>query len=163
MTSCLIIHWILLMLCFNSFVLFVAACLKTLPADTARIPGQLDNTPLRRLPILKYSTHLNQFRDAKLFRTQTESAETKTSGDLTPTETENVPKPSHREAVTKNAKVFASKTDVRIENSNKEADKLEPVSELKKDDNNVRDDRDLFEALQVEKPGTYNKIYEVDP
>ncbi|CAI2351419.1 unnamed protein product [Caenorhabditis sp. 36 PRJEB53466] len=160
------IHSVLLMLCFNSLVLLIAACMKTIPAETVNLEGRLSRAPLQKIPVLQndYSSHVEQFRAAKLFRASVStesksekaeafaSAESASQSRETSTEVRTF---ARREGITKNAKIFAAKIDERSETPNKEEEEVtqpEPVIVPTRDDNKVHDDRDLFEALQVEKP-----------
>ncbi|UMM29501.1 hypothetical protein L5515_011825 [Caenorhabditis briggsae] len=167
------IHSVLIVMFLNSLILFVAACLKTIPSEAVSIAGQLDNAPLRRMPVLPaqddYSAHIQQFRQAKTFPSP-QPIETATSAsasnvkrsssssdgdDFTVSDKSvEAPRVASREGSKKNAKTFAVKTNTRSEtkgNENENVSHPEPAVSHR-DSNNVHDDRDLFEALQVEKP-----------
>lgn len=152
------IHSVLVVMFLNSFVLFVAACMKTIPTEAASISAQLDNVPLRRMPVLNaqddYSSHIQQFRQAKTFPSPqpteplatVDSAAASAASASTTDKTVDPPRISNREP--SHAKTFAVKTDTRSEKS-----KIEEKTSRDEGSNNVHNDRDLFEALQVEKPG----------
>ncbi|CAA16348.1 Glycoprotein [Caenorhabditis elegans] len=151
------IHSVLVVMFLNSFVLFVAACMKTIPTEAASISAQLDNVPLRRMPVLNaqddYSSHIQQFRQAKTFPSPqpteplatVDSAAASAASASTTDKTVDPPRISNREP--SHAKTFAVKTDTRSEKS-----KIEEKTSRDEGSNNVHNDRDLFEALQVEKP-----------
>lgn len=157
------------MMFLNSFVLLVAACMKTVPAETVNIAGQLDNAPLRRMPVLKaqndYSAHIQQFRQAKTFPSPPPTEPILPASSVAPASSDGddfsvsdksveALRTSNRGSLKKNARTFAVKTDARSENSGiqEEVNHTEPAISHRDDNNNVHDDRDLFEALQVEKP-----------
>lgn len=150
------------MLCLSSFFLLVAACIKTIPVETVNVSDKLDNnTPLLRLPAVQddYSAHVKQFRAAKVFYSSALEEGLEASASDTGTDSVAVTDTRilHREAIQKNAKVFAAKTEKIEKVHSKEeikdvVDHPEPAIP-NRDDNDVHDDRDLFEALQVEKPG----------
>ncbi|KAF1758100.1 hypothetical protein GCK72_014558 [Caenorhabditis remanei] len=158
------------MMFLNSFVLFVAACMKTIPAEAVGIAGQLDNAPLRRMPVLNtqndYSAHIQQFRQAKTFPSPSPTEPIPSASSVAPASSDSddfsvsdksieTLRTSNRESLKKkNARTFAVKTDTRSENSGnqQEVNHPEPAVSHRDDNNNVHDDRDLFEALQVEKP-----------
>uniref|UniRef100_A0A1I7TE23 Secreted protein n=1 Tax=Caenorhabditis tropicalis TaxID=1561998 RepID=A0A1I7TE23_9PELO len=164
------VHSILIVMFLNSFILFVAACMKTIPAEAASVVAQSDNIPLRRLPVLPaeddYSAHIQQFRQAKTFKSTPETSDAGSASasasvsdgsdvsDFTVSDrlVENL-RTANRETLKKNARTFAVVTDKRSENKENEESGPEPAVSNRDDNNNVHDDRDLFEALQVEKSG----------
>lgn len=177
------IHFVLIMMFLNSFILLVAACMKTVPAEAVMLTAELDSAPLRRLPVLNtqndYSAHIQQFKQAKTFSSSTQtdtsasasataSASTSDSSSASASASASATSDgddftvsdgsiktlriSNREANKKNARTFAVVTDQRSENSESEEVKQPETAATNRDDsNNVHDDRDLFEALQVEK------------